>query len=199
MRQSGLRERKKQETRDALRLAALRLAVERGWDQVRVEDIAAEAGVSTRTFSNYFATKEEAFLATGYHRAERIAGSLAARPSGEPLWTALANVIADGFTMDEIDPREGARIRPTPMLVGEQLKMYVVVERGVAEAVAARIGADAERDLYPGLVAGAVMSAVRVTIAHWWRDGAVGPLQTALRDALGQVAAGLPVPVEWRK
>src|SRR6266545_4089893 len=70
--QPGLRERKKQATREALRMAALRLAVLKGWDRVRVEDIAAEAGVSARTFNNYFASKEAALLATAYDRAARL-------------------------------------------------------------------------------------------------------------------------------
>src|SRR3954447_13550877 len=58
----GLRERKKQQTREALSWAALRLAVERGYGNVLVEDIAAEAGVSPRTFNNYFAGKAEAIV-----------------------------------------------------------------------------------------------------------------------------------------
>src|SRR4029453_15549574 len=82
----GLRERKKQATREALRLAALRLAVEKGWDQVRVEDIAAEAGVSTRTFNNYFASKDEAFLATAYDRGTRIDYAVADRAAGVWSW-----------------------------------------------------------------------------------------------------------------
>ena len=199
MSQPGLRERKKQATRDALRLAALRLAALRGWDQVRVEDIAAEAGVSVRTFSNYFATKEEALLATGHQRAERIIEALADRPAGEPLWAALTGAIVDGFAVDESDMRQVVRLQSAPLLTDEHLKTYAVIESGVAAAVASRIGADADRDLYPRLVAGAVLSAIRVAMEHWRQAGATEPLAAVLRDALGQVAAGLPIPAELRQ
>ena len=199
MSEAGLRERKKQATREALRLAAMRLAAERGWEHVRVEDIAAEAGVSTRTFNNYFAGKEEAFLATGHQRAERIAEALAARPPGEPLWTALAHAVIDGFAMDQIDIRDIARFEMPPSLVEEHLKAFVVIEQRLAEAIAARIGADARHDLYPVLVAGAAVSTIRAALSHWRRTGAAASPATMLRDVLDQVAAGLPVPAPWRK
>jgi len=195
----SLRERKKQATREALRLAAMRLAAERGWEHVRVEDIAAEAGVSTRTFNNYFASKEEAFLATGHQRAERIAEALAARPPGEPLWTALAHAVIDGFAMDQIDIRDIARFETPPALVEEHLKAFVVIEQRLAEAIAARVGADARHDLYPALVAGAAVSTIRAALGHWRRTGSAASPATVLRDVLDQVAAGLPVPAQWRK
>jgi AcrR family transcriptional regulator len=190
----GLRERKKQATRDALRLAAARLAAARGWDQVKVEDIAAEAGVSTRTFNNYFATKEEAYLATAYERAARAAAALGARPADEPLWPALTAAIVNSFATEELDLRQARLVRPTPSLAGEQLKAFVVIERALARAVAARIGADVEHDIYPQLVAGAVMSATRVAFEHWTRSGSEESLLVVLHDALRRVAAGLPPP-----
>jgi AcrR family transcriptional regulator len=191
--QLGLRERKKQATRDALRLAALRLATLRGWDQVRVEDIATEAGVSTRTFNNYFASKEEAFLATAYLRATRVQAALAARPADEPLWSALTTAIVDSFATEEIDRRQARLITPTPTLVGEQLKAFAVIERALAHAVAERIGSDdVEHDIYPRLVAGAVMSATRLAFEHWMQTESEQPLPAVLRDTLRRVAAGLP-------
>ena len=57
-RRTGLREQKKQATRAALRAAALRLALEHGPENVRVDDIADAAGVSPRTYNNYFSSRE---------------------------------------------------------------------------------------------------------------------------------------------
>ena len=92
---SGLRERKKLAVRRALGSAAIRLAVERGLDNVTIEDITAEAGVSLRTFGNYFSSKYEAMCATGTDRARRIGAELLARPAREPLWEAIrAAVVA---------------------------------------------------------------------------------------------------------
>lgn len=65
----GLRERKRIATRQALSDAALRLAMQRGLENVLIEDIADEAGVSLRTFRNYFSSKYEAICAPGADRA----------------------------------------------------------------------------------------------------------------------------------
>jgi AcrR family transcriptional regulator len=195
----GLRERKKQATREALRLAALRLAAHKPWDQVRVEDIAAEAGVSTRTFSNYFPTKEAAYLATAHDRAARVEAALAARPAGEPLWPAVIAAVTGGFASDRPDPDHVQPITSTSSLAAEQLKALGVVEQGLAGGIARRIGADVEHDLYPRLVAGAVISAVRVATEHWTRTRPGLPLEAVVRDALGRVAAGLPPPPQLER
>jgi AcrR family transcriptional regulator len=197
--QPGLRERKKQATREALRLAALRLAIEKGWEQVRVEDIAAEAGVSTRTFNNYFASKDAAFLATAHDRAARMQAALAARPAGEPLWPAVIEAVVHSFAAESVDLRQARRITPTPTLAAEQLKTIMVIEQGLAEAIARRIGTDLEHDLYPRLVAAAAISATRVTIEHWLRTESDLPFPPVLRDALERVAAGLPLASETRR
>jgi AcrR family transcriptional regulator len=195
----GLRERKKQATREALRLAALRLSVEKGWDQVRIEDIAAEAGVSPRTFNNYFASKDEAFLATAYDRGARMQAALAARPAEEPLWPAVIEAVVHGFATEAVDLRQARRIRPTPTLAAEQLKAIVVIEQGLAEGIARRIGTDVEHDLYPRLVAAAAIGATRVTVEHWLRTETDLPFPPVLRDALERVAAGLPLPAATRR
>src|SRR5262245_66376689 len=86
---AGLRVRKKVATREALSWAALRLAAERGLDRVRVDEIAAAAGVSPRTYNNYFSSKEEAICALVVERAKRVGAALRARPADEPLGEAI--------------------------------------------------------------------------------------------------------------
>jgi len=80
---AGLRERKKLATRLALHQAALELVAERGLDGVSVDDIAARADVSPRTFFNYFSTKDEAVLGLDPTATERLVAAFRARPATE--------------------------------------------------------------------------------------------------------------------
>src|SRR5215831_17631507 len=93
----GLRQRKRRETRAALSQAAIRLCVQRGWENVTVDEIAEAANVSPRTFRNYFSTKAEAVAAGHLERMLRIADELRARPAEEQLWTAITNSVSAQF------------------------------------------------------------------------------------------------------
>ena len=195
----GLRERKKQQTREALSWAALRLAVERGLGNVLVEDIAAEAGVSPRTYNNYFSSKAEAIAWRHLDRAHRMAGLLRARPPSEPLWESItcAVVAQAGGERASPEPEWIAGVRlmlSEPELQGEFLKADAGAERACAVVIAERTGGDADRDLYPRLVAAAIGAAIRVSNEQWLRAEPPVPLAPLLRDALAQIAAGLPTP-----
>jgi AcrR family transcriptional regulator len=196
----GLRERKKMATRSALSEAALRLTVERGLDQVRVEDIAAEAGVSPRTFNNYFSSKEEAVVAGGTDRGANVRAAFRARPIDEPLWQALSHAFAELFP-DEPDRAWLAKaklLKAAPALMAERLKSDASVERALAQEIAERTGTDAERDLYPRLAAAAVVAAVHVAVDYWLDAPATTTLRSTLTRALQQVAAGLPHTADAR-
>ncbi|MEV4576807.1 TetR family transcriptional regulator [Nonomuraea jabiensis] len=198
---SGLRERKKQATREALMTAALRLAHERGLERVRVEDIAAEVGVSPRTFNNYFSSKYEAIAARHIDRVTRSVAALRARPPEEPLWEALTEAMVEPWALARTDvapdPETLASIRmlaDEPALRAESLQVVFAGNNELAAAVAERTGTDAARDLYPHLVAVAVGSAVQAAVAHWLRSDPPVPLVPLLREALRALAAGLPDP-----
>jgi AcrR family transcriptional regulator len=195
----GLRERKKQQTREALSWAALRLAVERGLGNVLVEDIATEAGVSPRTYNNYFSSKAEAIMWRHLDRARRMADLLRARPPGEPLWASItcAAVAQAGGERASPEPEWIAGVRlmlSEPELQGEFLRAEAAAERECAAVIAARTGSNADRDMYPLLVAGAIGAAIRVANEQWLRAEPPVPLAPLLRDALTQIAAGLPAP-----
>ena len=81
----GLRERKKRETRAAIHRAALELAHEGGVDALTVDAIAERAGVSPRTFFNYFPTKDDAIIGSGASDLDALATLVAARPAGESV------------------------------------------------------------------------------------------------------------------
>jgi AcrR family transcriptional regulator len=202
--QGGLRERKKEQTRAALSWAAIRLTVEKGWDNVRVEDIAAEVGVSPRTFNNYFSSKGEAIAARHLDRTRRIGAALLERPEGEPLWDSITAAVlgqvpsardSEGNSTLEEEWTEGIRLMTSePALQGELLRASAVGVTALAAAVAARTGTDPERDMYPRLVAGAVGAVIQVATTHWLSVDTTTPIHSLLREALRQLAAGLPVP-----
>jgi AcrR family transcriptional regulator len=193
-----LRERKKLAAREALSWAAVRLATERGLEHVRVDEIAAEVGVSPRTFNNYFSSKEEAICAIGVDRQTRIRETLLARPASEPLWEAVTNAVLEQYS-GHGEPNRDYVMRVRLMignsaLRGEFLKSHGKVESMLAEGIAQRMGVDPEHDLYPKLMAATVSGAVRVALGHWLHATPKVELAPTLVEALKQVAAGLPPP-----
>jgi AcrR family transcriptional regulator len=185
----GLRERKKLAVRRALGSAAVRLAVEQGLENVTIEDIAAEADVSRRTFGNYFSSKYEAICAPGADRARRIGAELLARPDGEPLWEALVNAVLTHYEGAGAEWSAGLRLMlGSPAIRGEYLKVCSEMQQALAEAIAARTGIDAEQDMSPEVLAGAVTAAAQVAVGRWAAADPPVPLQSLLRSVLDQLA-----------
>lgn len=199
MASEGLRERKKVATRAAIGIAAWRLAVERGPDRVRVEDIAEEAGVSRRTFHNYFATKEEAMASVALDRAERICAALRERPAEGSLADTLAQLFVEEYAnRDRPDDAQRAAVRraaSNPGMMGAIDRAMLATEAPLAEAIAERTGTNADRDLYPALAAAAAVSALRATIEFWLSASGTPP---SLRDMLARAITETAPPAPPR-
>jgi AcrR family transcriptional regulator len=187
----GLRERKKLATKQALALAAVRLAVERGLENVRVEDITDAVNVSRRTFTNYFSCKEEAIASMSADRFARATQALRDRPASEPVADSLAEAFAAQHEVaTQLDRERVVPIRmmmTSPALQGEALKVMVAAEEPLAKVIAERTAADPQGDLYPHVLAAAVMAAVRAATAHWTTSDAALP--DLIRQAVRQIAA----------
>jgi len=191
------RERQREETRRDLALIALDLASERGLANVRVPEIAAAAGVSTRTFNNYFHSKEAAIAWPAMRRSTRMANTLLARPDGEPLGEALVATMRDLYskTADPDRPtswmgRFRVLVASEPTLRAEYLRISDAGEQLLADAIAQRTGAG-EGELRPKVLAAMVVGAERAAIRHWMNNTdrsapLVETVDTAVREALGE-------------
>lgn len=181
----GLRERKKRHTRAQLSSIALRLAVERGIAHVRVEDIAAEAGISLRTFNNYFPSKEAAIVSVATFRADTFCSALRARPAHESLHDALTAAVLELFP-GEPDRDWIARsqlIRNEPSLFAEERKSDAHVEQAIAAEIATRTNSD-PAELKPRLTAALVVAAIHTAVRYWLDTPAVGTLREALTASM---------------
>ncbi|AKZ59955.1 putative tetR-family transcriptional regulator [Streptomyces ambofaciens ATCC 23877] len=213
----GLRERKKRATRVALTEAAVRLAAEHGAEKVTVEAISAAAGVSVRTFFNYFDTRDDVFVLTGADTSAHVRRALLAAPAGltplEALRDALAAELAEAEQQHELWRLHGKVLRAAPHLFVRSLGAHMADETELAEAIAERMrpvtgapgdapappaASDEERrqalDLYPRLLAAVAVTAVRVSIDHWCARPEVRAFSDVFQEVFTLLAAGLPAP-----
>lgn len=189
------RDLQKAQTRLDLALAAFELAKSQGLAKVRVPEIAAAVGVSTRTFNNYFASKEHAIAWLAGRHAAGMAGTLRTASAEEPLGEALtAAVIGQyGPGRDQGLPPHWLRdfrslVAQEPALHGEYLTAMASAERELADAIAAR--APAESKLRARVLAAMVVGAERAAVMHWMENRS-GSLVGTVRDALEQAFAGI--------
>ncbi|HEY6500860.1 MAG TPA: TetR family transcriptional regulator [Streptosporangiaceae bacterium] len=195
------RDQQKEQTRLDLALAAFELAQAEGLAQVRVPQIAEAVGVSTRTFNNYFPSKEAAIVWPATLRGDRMARDLAGRPAGEPLADALVEVLGglygpaaqEGLPRDWVDGFR-AMVATEPALHGEFLKAQASAEQKLATAIAGRTGA-AGRDLEPLLLAGVVLAAERAAVMYWSRQAEPSTsLAELIRSAVATAVRGVADP-----
>ncbi|MGW7351569.1 TetR/AcrR family transcriptional regulator [Streptomyces sp. NPDC054784] len=163
----GLRERKKQATREALREAALRLAVERGPDQVRVDDIAEAAGVSPRTYNNYFASREQAIVsAVTADREARIAAAVTARPTDVRLADAVTEAVVEQYTNPGEREQQALLLFTTQSTLRDAfLDAAADIEPPLTAAIAERLGDTGAHTAR--VLAASVAAAVRIALEGW--------------------------------
>ncbi|PIS99816.1 transcriptional regulator [Bradyrhizobium nitroreducens] len=170
---TGLRQRKRQQTRARLTRAAMTLFLERGFEATTIDDIAAAANVSRRSFFHYFASKEDVVTAWQENAASALVDEVVARPADESMLTAAENAIA--AVVKRLDPAEAAAMsrlkRDNPALQARDQLKYETIERALAEGLAQRGRTRSDRQK-ARLVAMIATGAMRVGGDSWIGDGA---------------------------
>jgi AcrR family transcriptional regulator len=199
----SLRERKKLATRRELRRIALELVARHGFANVTIEDIAAAAEVSPRTFFNYYPTKEAALFGMDPGRVTALRDAIVTTAPGAPALAAMREVmvgVARGMAEDLLalggEPAEWLlrlkAARADPHVRAAQAAQMAQLERALAEGLGRRLGTDPERDPYPGLLAAVATATVRSGVIFWSNSGGGIELDQYVDLAFAALGDGLP-------
>jgi len=177
----GLRERKKQQTRDKIAQTALQLFAERGYEKTTLAEIAEAADVSPRTIFAYFDSKEDIVFCEEPSMYQRLKETLDQRPAGATTVDALRQFVSSFGDSDD-----QTRLRKRIIGANEALRLSerarsAVMEELVAESIARDLGDVGPDDIRPRLIAASVtaaFSAVRDRLQHG--SGEPIPYQEAL-------------------
>ncbi|WP_030619772.1 TetR family transcriptional regulator [Streptomyces achromogenes] len=175
-----LAQRKRQLVADELTQAALGLLARGGFDAVTVDEIAAAAGVSKRTFFRYFASKEDVVVQFLTGLGEAMREELASRPAPEPPSTALRHTVWRSIDacagQTERTLRVVQLILGTPALLARFLERQAQWREELAAVLAGRLGLDPATELYPRMAAGMALTAFHTVLQRWSEsDGTEDP------------------------
>ena len=169
----GLRERKRQQTRERLSRAAMALFLERGFEATTLDDIAAAADISRRSFFHYFESKEDVVFAWQEESTAALIAAVAGRPASESMLAAAENAIS--AMARQLEPGEAMAMaqlkRDNPALQARDQVKYEKLERALAEALGKRAGHKTEK-LAARLVAMIATGAMRIGGELWAAEGA---------------------------
>jgi len=188
--EGSLRDRQRAQIRAEIRRAAFRLFVERGYDAVTTEEIAAAAGVSPRTFFRHVPTKEDLLLAPVRHGGAAIVNLLEQRPAGESPDVALINaIVARIRSFDQADIGEWREaLLVAPDLLGKATIHTPTDRERTANLVGERMGANPGDDIRPGLLVQLAFAAADFAFQRWVRQStAPRPLDLFVTEALEAV------------
>ncbi|WP_182047559.1 TetR family transcriptional regulator [Curtobacterium sp. ME26] len=204
-----IRERTRRLAQTELTTVAQDLFLEYGYEATTVDQIAAAAGMSKRTFFRYFPSKDDLVIGKYDLFGDRMADALDARPTDEPVWDSLRRVF--DLTLDYVqDERQRARyeamdriVQATPQLTARYLEKLQRVQALLIERVATRLDHPAS-DPRPAAVVGAAFACMQAARASWIQSEQSQPFGVYLDRAMGTFTidtapapapAPAPVPV----
>ena len=168
-----------------LEAVALAMFEQHGFAAVNVEEIAAEARISTRTFYRYFPTKEDVLQVRIRREAEALRDALAQRPADEPPLHSLRLAVERAVSAEDpvLHKRWIAVVAATPSALRAVLGGCILLLNGVlAEFFGSRLSLPADA-LVPTMLAAAASGVIKAAETHWILHG--GNLATIASEGLG--------------
>jgi AcrR family transcriptional regulator len=187
---TGLRERRKQEARQAISSAAMAMFAARGFDKVTISQVANAAGVSKMTVTNYFLRKEDLVFDRAEATIASLADAAAGRAPGESLITAIRRdyaerIAAGDVTLGPPTPAFARLVHGSHVLTSRAREIEDLREQALGDAIAAETGTDDPRQR---IVAAHLASVHRVLFAEAARRSLAGQPADQIRQALAGAA-----------
>ena len=188
----SLRERKKTRTREALVAAATELFEERGFDAVTIDEIAAKADVSQRTFFRYFGSKEAVLFSDQDEMLAIVREAIASRPYDEPPLLALQRallVVTHHYAQHRELHLRRARLASTGAAIASYQQAVVLPQwqDALAESIGDRLGVDPAQDMRPELLSGVAMAVMGATGVAALAEGGVVDVAALLSQAFAEL------------
>jgi AcrR family transcriptional regulator len=178
----------------------LSLIADRGLDAVTVDQIAAAAGISTRTFFRYFRNVPDILTGVPLRETEHICDTLTGRPAGEHLLDSFHAIFEqrerDADPGDHVDlPLElealalwGRIVVEKPEAVRTHSYVTTVLASGLEDVIRTRLGIDDDDDFTAGVLASALAGVIWFAYVRWLETGQQGSLPTSLKVASDKLA-----------
>jgi AcrR family transcriptional regulator len=197
-----IRERTRRLAQTELTSVAQDLFVTQGYDGTTVDQIAAAAGMSKRTFFRYFPSKDDLVIGKYDLFADRMAEALDERPTDEPVWESLRRVF--DITLDYVqDDHQRARndamdeiVRRTPQLYARYLEKMQRVQQLLIGRVAGRLdehGHDPSNPR-PAAIVGAAFACMQAARQAWFASDRAQPFGSYLDEAMSSFRLGPYTP-----
>jgi AcrR family transcriptional regulator len=202
----GLRERKKQQTRELISAVATRLFATRGFEATTIAEVAAAAEVAKMTVTNYFPLKEDLVFDRHEEITGMLAGAVSARPEGGSAVDAVQAAYLDALAehrpiLGFVGPRFAELVESSPALLAREREIFAAQEHALAEVMMAEF-ATGPGDVRPRVAAAHLAGIVRVLYYEGRRllvagepvEDIVAALERAAREGFAAVDRAGTVP-----
>ena len=193
-------ERKRLLVRSELAEAAVKLLADQGFEETTVDQIVAAVGMSRRTFSRYFDSKEDVIVHMLAEAGVRLCAELSARPADEPPAVALRRALSVFTSMSVGNPAKMLRVSglilDTPALLARFLERQSQWQAEMTGILALRAGLDPDVDLRPAVAAGVALMAFQAALRRWVDSDGSESLDEVVDQALALVGPVIELGVD---